>query len=621
MSKKYHELAQAIIDNLGGKENVQDVYHCQTRLRFKLKDGQLVQKSQLEELEGVTMYLFNAGVHQVVIGTHVKNVFEEIEPLVDLNKDEDGKLETEKLSPVQTLISFVAAVFQPIIPALSGAGMVKAVLALLVVFKLISNTSQTYVMLNTFSDGVFYFLPLLLAFTTAQKLKTNPILAAGVIAMMLHPNWITFVTAGEKVAFFDLIPFTLATYSSSVIPAILIVFVQSYVERLLKRIIPKSVELIFVPMFIFLIMGTLAFSILGPIGAIIGNLLADGFTYLSETISWLPPVLIGALLPIMVMFGIHNAIAPLGIMQMSQLGYDSIFGPGALVSNIAQATAASIVAIRTKDKKLKQVASSGALTGYMGITEPILYGVNLPKKYPLYASMIGGGLGGLYAGVMQVHRFATGSSGLPAVLLYIGDNTMEFFWNIIIAIIITVISTAIITYFLSLRFEEKVPSELELPAEKLVALSDTLITAPISGQVIELSQVADPVFASESLGKGFAIQPNAELVVAPFDGQVITVLPTKHAIGLLSDSGLELLIHIGLDTVNLNGQFFESYVKEGDKVAKGQKLISFEKMAIENAGYQTEIPIVVTNTANFVDFKLMANGTIETMEPVLKVQI
>ncbi len=621
MSKKYHELAQAIIDNLGGKENVQDVYHCQTRLRFKLKDGHLVQKSQLEELEGVTMYLFNAGVHQVVIGTHVKNVFEEIEPLVDLNKDEDGKLETEKLSPVQTLISFVAAVFQPIIPALSGAGMVKAVLALLVVFKLISNTSQTYVMLNTFSDVVFYFLPLLLAFTTAQKLKTNPILAVGVIAMMLHPNWITFLTAGEKVAFFDLIPFTLATYSSSVIPAILIVFVQSYVERLLKRIIPKSVELIFVPMFIFLIMGTLAFSILGPIGAIIGNLLADGFTYLSETISWLPPVLIGALLPIMVMFGIHNAIAPLGIMQMSQLGYDSIFGPGALVSNIAQATAASIVAIRTKDKKLKQVASSGALTGYMGITEPILYGVNLPKKYPLYASMIGGGLGGLYAGVMQVHRFATGSSGLPAVLLYIGDNTMEFFWNIIIAIIITVISTAIITYFLSLRFEEKVPSELELPAEKLVALSDTLITAPISGQVIELSQVADPVFASESLGKGFAIQPNAELVVAPFDGQVITVLPTKHAIGLLSDSGLELLIHIGLDTVNLNGQFFESYVKEGDKVAKGQKLISFEKMAIENAGYQTEIPIVVTNTANFVDFKLMANGTIETMEPVLKVQI
>ncbi|AUT06078.1 Protein-N(pi)-phosphohistidine--sugar phosphotransferase [Streptococcus parauberis] len=382
MSKKYHELAQAIIDNLGGKENVQDVYHCQTRLRFKLKDGQLVQKSQLEELEGVTMYLFNAGVHQVVIGTHVKNVFEEIEPLVDLNKDEDGKLETEKLSPVQTLISFVAAVFQPIIPALSGAGMVKAVLALLVVFKLISNTSQTYVMLNTFSDGVFYFLPLLLAFTTAQKLKTNPILAVGVIAMMLHPNWITFVTAGEKVAFFDLIPFTLATYSSSVIPAILIVFVQSYVERLLKRIIPKSVELIFVPMFIFLIMGTLAFSILGPIGAIIGNLLADGFTYLSETISWLPPVLIGALLPIMVMFGIHNAIAPLGIMQMSQLGYDSIFGPGALVSNIAQATAASIVAIRTKDKKLKQVASSGALTGYMGITEPILYGVNLPKNTP-----------------------------------------------------------------------------------------------------------------------------------------------------------------------------------------------------------------------------------------------
>lgn len=621
MSKKYQELAQEIINFLGGKDNIQDVYHCQTRLRFKVNDSQLVQKNKLEELDGVTMYLFNAGVHQVVIGTHVKDVFEEIEPLVDLNKDEDGKLESEKLSPVQAIISFVAAVFQPIIPSLSGAGMVKAVLALLVVFKVISNTSQTYIMLNTFADGVFYFLPLLLAFTTAQKLKTNPILAVGVIAMMLHPNWITFVTAGEKVSFFDTIPFTLATYSSSVIPAILVVFVQSYVEKLLKKNMPKSVELIFVPMFVFLIMGTLAFSILGPIGAIIGNLLADGFTYLSDTISWLPPVLIGALLPVMVMFGIHNAIAPLGIMQMSQLGYDSIFGPGALVSNIAQATAATVVALRTRDKKLKQVASSGAVTGFMGITEPILYGVNLPKKYPLYAAMIGGGLGGLYAGLMHVHRFATGSSGLPAMLLYIGDNTMSFFWNIIVAIIITVISTGLMTYFLSLRYEEKNTTGLELPSKKLVTLSDSLISAPISGQVHQLSSVADPVFASETLGKGFAIKPNSELVVAPFDGEVITIFPTKHAIGLLSDTGLELLIHIGLDTVNLKGQYFETYVNEGDKIAKGQKLISFDKLAIENSGYQTEIPIIVTNSANFSEFNVITTDKVETMEPIMKVEI
>lgn len=431
MAKQYRELAENIIVQLGGKDNIVDVYHCQTRLRFKLKEAQLVKKETLGQLDGVSMYLVNAGVHQVVIGTHVKDVFEEVSLILgDLSQDE---VDQEKSPLVQQIIDFVAGAFQPVIPALSGAGMVKAVLALLMVFKIIDSSSQTYVMLNTFADGVFYFLPLILAFTTAQKLKTNPILAVGVIAMMLHPNWINLVTTGESVRFFNVIPFTLATYTSSVIPAILVIFVQSYVEKWLNRMIPKSVELVFVPMMTFLIMGTLAFSILGPIGALIGQGLATVFTYLSETVSWLPAVLIGGLLPIMVMFGIHNGVAPLGVMQMAQLGYDSIFGPGALCSNMAQATAAAVVAMRTRDKKLKQIATSGAITGYMGITEPILYGVSLPKKYPLYASMAGGGLGGLYAGIMQVHRFATGSSGLPAVLLYIGDNTMFFFVNILIA--------------------------------------------------------------------------------------------------------------------------------------------------------------------------------------------
>ncbi|MFC5631867.1 MULTISPECIES: beta-glucoside-specific PTS transporter subunit IIABC [Streptococcus] len=616
MAKQYHELAKNIITQLGGKNNIADVYHCQTRLRFKLKEAQLVQKEELEHLDGVSMYLVNAGVHQVVIGTHVKDVFEEVSFILwELSQDE-GEQETSPF--VQQIIDFVAGAFQPVIPALSGAGMVKAVLALLMVFKVIDNTSQTYVMLNTFADGVFYFLPLILAVTTAQKLKANPILAVGVIAMMLHPNWINLVTTGEAVRFFNVIPFTLATYTSSVIPAILVVFVQSYVEKWLNRIIPKSVELVFVPMLTFLIMGTLAFSILGPIGALIGQGLATVFTYLSETASWLPAVLIGGLLPVMVMFGIHNGIAPLGVMQMAQLGYDSIFGPGALCSNMAQATAAAVVAMRTKDKKLKQIATSGAITGYMGITEPILYGVSLPKKYPLYASMAGGGLGGLYAGIMQVHRFATGSSGLPAVLLYIGDNTMFFFVNILIAMGITIVSTAIITYFLSLRFEKV---SIEEPATKTLTIADTTVVTPISGRVIPLNQVSGPVFASEALGKGFAIEPDSELVTAPFDGTVMTVFPTKHAIGLVSDSGVELLIHIGLNTVELNGQFFETYVSEGEHVSQGQKLISFELDNITEAGYGTQIPVVVTNTASFSQIDQVADGQKSTGELVLEVRV
>ncbi|HPR81519.1 MAG TPA: PTS transporter subunit EIIC, partial [Enterococcus sp.] len=377
MSKKYEQLAKEIVQQLGGKENITDAYHCQTRLRFKLADESKLNKVKLEELDGVTKYIHNAGVHQVVIGTHVKDVFEEVEKNIDVQTSNDSG-STEKKGLVATVIDFVSGTFQPVIPALSGAGMVKAVLALLIVFKVITPDSQTYYMLNLFADGVFFFLPMILAFTVAQKLRCNPILAVSVAAMMLHPNWGALVTAGEPVNFFGFIPFTLATYTGSVIPILIVIFFQSYVEKFLNKVIPKSVELVFVPMFTFLIMGTLAFALFGPIGSILGGYLATFFTFLSVNASWVPAVLIGGLLPVMVMFGLHNGVAPLGVMQMAELGYDSIFGPGALVSNIAQATAAAVVAFRTKNKKIKQVAISGSITAYMGITEPVLYGVNLP---------------------------------------------------------------------------------------------------------------------------------------------------------------------------------------------------------------------------------------------------
>lgn len=320
MSKKYISLAEEIISLVGGKENVIDVYHCQTRLRFKLADESKADIESLENNDGVAKVIKNAGVFQVVIGTHVADVFEEIEKLVDLNtKSETSQ---EKKGVANTIIDFVAGTFQPIIPALSGAGMVKAVLALLVVFKVITPDSQTYALINIFADGVFYFLPLLLAYTEAQKLKCNPILAAGVAAMMLHPNWSALVALGKPVHFFDIIPFTLTGYASSVIPIILVILVQSYVEKALHRIIPKSVELVFVPLLTFLIMGTLAFSVLGPIGSIIGGYLATFFTFLATNASWAPAALVGGFLPIMVMFGLHNGVAPLGVMQMGQLGYD-----------------------------------------------------------------------------------------------------------------------------------------------------------------------------------------------------------------------------------------------------------------------------------------------------------
>jgi PTS system beta-glucosides-specific IIC component len=618
VSKKYISLAHDIVEKLGGKENILDGYHCQTRLRFKVADESKIDVKALEDLNGITKYIFNAGVHQVVIGTHVKEVYEEVEKIIGTNSS--VQVEKEKKGLLTTIIEFVAGTFQPVIPALSGAGMVKAVLALLIVFQVISPESQTYYLLNMFADGVFFFLPIILAFTEAQKLRCNPILAASVAAMMMHPNWTALVTAGNPVHFFDIIPFSLATYTGTVIPILLVIFVQSYVEKFFNRVIPKSVELVFVPMLTFLVMGTLAFSVLGPIGSIIGGYLATFFTFLSVNASWVPAVLIGGFLPIMVMFGLHNGVAPLGVMQMAELGYDSIFGPGCVCSNIAQATASAVVAFRTKDKKMRQVAMTGSITAYMGITEPTLYGVNLPKKYPLVAAMVGGGLGGLYAGLTNTHRFATGSSGLPAILLYIGDDTMRFFWNIVVALIISAVSTAVLTYILSFKFEkEEIISDI--PEVKEVIWEDTLVVSPIKGNVIALKDVHDEAFASEALGKGFAIEPIEGKVVAPFDGEVVAIFPTKHAIGLVSETGIEILIHVGLNTVELAGKYFETLVEAGQSVKKGQPLLNFDIEKIQTAGYETQVPIVITNTPQYSSIETIMTGQTSCSEDILAVRV
>lgn len=319
------------------------------------------------------------------------------------------------------------------------------------------------------------------------------------------------------------------------------------------------------------------------------------------------------------MFGLHNGIAPLGVMQMAELGYDSIFGPGALVSNIAQATAVAVVALRTKEKKTKQLAVSGAITAYMGITEPALYGINLPKKYPLVAAMIGGASGGLYAGLTNTHRFATGSSGLPAVLLYIGDDTMRYFWNIIIALVIAAVVSGAVTYVLSFKYETKVT--IDVPEMKAVVLEDTGLINPVPGIVIPLNQVKDDAFASEALGKGFAVDEPIGEVIAPFDGKVAAVFPTKHAIGLVSDTGIELLIHVGLDTVELNGQYFDALVEAEQKVTKGQRLLTFDVPQIKAAGYVTQVPIIVTNTPQYTAVERVKEGLVAKEEEVLVVKV
>lgn len=614
MSQKYNDLAQKIVSLVGGKENINTVYHCQTRLRFKLKDESKADQDALNNMDSVAKCLISGGVFQVVIGTHVKDVFEEVEKIVGPleNKEQD---QSEKKGILSVIIDFISGTFQPIIPALSGAGMVKAVLAILITFKIISTESQTYYILNFFADAVFYFLPMMLAYSEAQKLRCNPILAASVAGIMMHPNCNALVSAGKAVKLFEVIPFTLTTYTSTVIPVILVVLVQSYIEKYLEKWIPQAVKLVFVPMLTFLIMGPLALAVLGPIGSVLGGYLATFFKFLSTTAAWAPAVLIGGFLPIMVMFGLHNGVAPLGVMQMGELGYDSIFGPGCVCSNIAQATASSVVALRTKDKKMKQLATSGSITAYMGITEPTLYGVNLPKKYPLIASMIGGAAGGLYAGLTHTHRFATGSSGLPAVFLYIGNDTMTYFYNILIALVISFVVTAIVTYVLSLKFENQ-----EVQTIEKVHVNKGEILSPIQGKLYPLSDAKDEAFASETLGKGALIQPSNGKVYAPFDGTIVTLFPTKHAIGIVSDDGIEMLIHFGIDTVNLNGQHFTAFIEQGMKVKQGDLLLEADIEKIKAAGYETQVPVIITNSFNYQNIELSSKEDVSYQDVILKVK-
>lgn len=614
MSAKDKQLAQRIVELIGGKENVNDAWHCQTRLRFKLVDENKAETEKIKELAGVINVLSKGGVYQIVIGPNVADVFEELEPLLDLNQGSEQK---EKTNIGAKIIDFVSGVFQPIIPALSGAGMVKAVLALLVVFKAVNVESATYQLLNMLGDTIFYFLPVFLAFTEARKLKCNQIIAAAVATVLVNPMWLSFVTAGKPVNLFNVIPFHLVNYAYSVIPIILIVFVQSYIEHFLNKLIPKAIELVFVPMLTLLIMGILALSVLGPIGDILGGYLSQFFTYLSVNASWAPALLVGGLLPVMVMFGLHNGIAPLGVMQMATKGYDSIFGPGCVVSNMCSATAALVVALRTRDQKTKELGFSSSITAYMGITEPALYGINLPKRYPLIAAMIGGAFGGLYAGLTHTHRFATGSSGLPAVLLYIGDNTLRYLVNILIAMVIGVVITAVLTYLLSLKYETNDKKKVQLATEPQVVYAE--ISSPVKGELLPLSQSDDEAFASQAMGKGFVVKPSEGKVYAPVDGKVVSLFSTKHAIGILGDNGAEILIHIGIDTVDLKGKYFTAHVKQGQKVTKGQLLIEFDRSKITASGYNDEIMVIITNTNSYQNVELLDSATVTDLnKPILQ---
>ena len=594
---EFERIAKEVLENVGGEANVAHVTHCVTRLRFNLKDESKANVDKIKKIKGVMGNVNQGGQFQVIIGNNVSDVYKELMKLgkfKSTNEDVKGPKKGIMTSAMDT----IAGIFTPVIPAIAGCAMIKAFLSLFVAFGWISTETQSYYILNFIGDAAFFFLPILLAYTAAIKFKASPYLAMVMGAVLLHPNFSALVSAGDPVAFFGL-PVRLVKYGSSVIPIILIVWLMSYVEKVVTKIVPKALRVVFVPLLVIVVTAPIGLIAIGPLGDIIGGVLANIIMAIDSKATWALPLIMGGLSPLLVMTGMHYSLYPAIFTQLATSGYQTIF-PGMLVANVCQGAAALCVSVKSKNSDLKQLAASTGATAVIGITEPAMYGVNLKLKKPFYAVLAGGAIGGLYAGITGVKVFTPGGAALVGVPAYIGPEISNII-NILIASAIGFVVTFALTWILGFEDEVEETEELEENTDIKPLKNKISIMSPINGEAVPLSSVNDLTFAEEIMGKGIAIIPTEGKVVSPINGTVEMVFNTKHAIGLKSDDGAEILIHIGLDTVKLEGEHFNVFVKNGDRVNVGDKLVEFDKDAIKNKGYDVITPIIVTNTMDYLE--------------------
>lgn len=620
--KDYKKLAEDVTHGVGGKDNIQSVTNCMTRLRFKLNDTNKVNEDQLKATPGVQGIAKKGGQFQVIIGTDVAEVAEEINKMGNFAVPSSLDQSPKNQKWYNRVLGAITDIFQPIIPAICGAGMLKAVLALVVFLKWLTTDSQTYQLLSLLADSAFYFLPIMLAITSAKRFHANPFFAAVLGGMLIHPNFVAMVAVGNPIKFLD-IPVKAVSYGAAVVPPILIVLVMSYVEKYAKKIAPDAVKVFLVPLIVFLVTAPLAWIIIGPLGAIVGDVLLVIFEFFNNQARWVLPVLMGAFTPFFVMTGMHYSFMPVQLAQYATLGYGTLLGPGMLASNISQAGASFAVGLKTKDKVMKSTAFSAATTALFGITEPALYGVTMKLKKPLWVVVLSGGIAGLFAGLTNMRTYASATAGILALPVYITDDLSNVM-NAAICILIALIVSFVLTFFF-VKIDSPVTEEERLIKKE--GLNDETITqgydqaikvlSPIKGQIIPLTEVPDSVFANEIMGRTIAIEPEDNTVFAPFDGEIVTVFPTEHALGIKDKNGVELLVHIGIDTVELDGKGFKLDVKVGDIVQQGQKIGTFDREVIRNAGYSPVTLVVVTNTDQFIDVIGLTNQKRVTNENVL----
>ncbi len=630
----YQKLGVDILALSGGKQNVSKLTHCATRLRFEFNDSDAVQAEAIAKLPGVISVVDRGGQFQVVIGNDVqityRAILNEIGEMTS-QRTANSKEQQKKGGIFTQIISVISTTFTPVIPAITGAGMIKALLAILKLTGLISADSTTYRLLDTISDAAFFFLPVLLAYGASIKFACNPILAMTIAGALLHPNLAQLLASGGPISFIG-IPVRLADYAGSVLPIILTVWIMSYIERFAEKVSPSMITFFTKPMIVLLFTAPLALVVIGPFGIFLNDLVASGAAIIDGKASWLIPMLMGGLQPFLVITGTAWAMTPIATSQLTRNGFEMINGPGMLASNIAQGAATLCVAFKTKNKNLKQLASSAGFTALLGITEPSLYGVTLKLKKPLIAAMIGGGCAGIYAGLAGLVRYAFVSPGLAALPAFIGENPM----NIVHALITCAIAI-VVTFALTwvMGFDDPVDETDTAPTRNSSSTSETetvkkpqategqteeqAIMSPLSGKLVALNDINDDVFSQGLLGQGVAIIPDKGEVVAPVSGEIITFLESKHAVGIRTDNGLELLIHVGLDTVNLNGKHFTGYIKPGDRVSAGDRLISFDLHEITRLGYDPITPVVIINSDDYASVVCTAPQPIAPLDTIIKV--
>ena len=622
--RDYKKLAQTIVDIIGA-DNIVSAGHCATRLRLVLKETPADAKEKISALPGVITVVENGGQFQIVIGPHVVDVYNEFKNLVDLSESND--LEAEKKSIMSRVIATMSAVFAPFIYILAAAGLLQGLLILGKLAFPAFEATGTYKIFDMISWAPFTFLPILIAITASKHFKTNTYIAIACCAALVSPTLAELtqqVASGKAIELFGL-PLSQTTYTSSVLPPLILVWILSYVERFVEKRLPGVVKQLFTPLICLVLMVPLTLLVLGPASSVVAAGIANGYNWLVQVAPPLAALIIGGFWQIFVIFGVHWGITPVIMANFDMYGRDS-FQAFQTIAVTAQVAATLGVFLKANSKELKNVSLSAVITGLFGITEPAIYGVTLRFKRPFIYGCVAGGIGAVVASFFEPYYFAY--AGLPSILTSVNaidpKMPMSFIGLVIglgVAIVTAIALNLIFGFGETPAKDEKIKAQVEdAPGTPVEVLKNVAISSPLQGEVMPLSQVPDEVFSSGMMGQGVAIMPTDNKVYAPFDGKVAMVTGSKHAIGLTADNGIELLIHVGLDTVQLNGAPFNYKVAEGDRFKAGDVLLEFDLAAIKRAGLSPITPIIVTNSAAYAMITPENElKNINTDEPILQI--